>query len=77
MCVVIFFTSFAQNISHSKNESDMIKMCIDLHVKYPLFLSDFNETRIFSKDCRKYSNIMKIRPVGAELFYTDRQTWSR
>ena len=32
-------------------------MCIDLHVKYPLFLSDFNETRIFSKDCRKYSNI--------------------
>jgi hypothetical protein len=46
----------------------MIKICIDLHVKYPLFLSDFNETRIFSKDCRKYSNIMIIRPVGAALF---------
>jgi hypothetical protein len=29
-------------------------MCIDLHVKYVLFLSDFNETR----QCfEKYSNI--------------------
>jgi len=25
----------------------MIKMYIGLHVKYPLFLSDFNETWIF------------------------------
>ena len=32
-------------------------MCIDLHVKYPLFLYDFNENRIFSKVCRKYPNI--------------------
>jgi hypothetical protein len=28
-------------------------MYIGLHVKYPLFLSDFNETRIFVKDFRK------------------------
>jgi len=27
-----------------------------LHVKYPLLLSDFNETRIFSSDLKKYSN---------------------
>ena len=32
----------------------MIKTYIGLHVKYPLFLSDLNETRIFSK---KYVNI--------------------
>jgi len=25
-------------------EQDMMKMCIDHHVKYPLFLSDINET---------------------------------
>jgi len=24
--------------------STIKKMCIDLHIKYPLFLSDFNET---------------------------------
>jgi hypothetical protein len=32
---------------------DMIKMCICLHVKCPLLLSDINETWIFSKDFRK------------------------
>jgi len=44
-----------------------------LHVKYPLFLSDLNETRIFSTDFRKVltSNFMKIRPMGAELFRAD------
>jgi hypothetical protein len=33
--------------------NDMIKKCIILHVKYPLFLPDFNETYyldIFSKN---------------------------
>jgi len=28
-------------------------MCIDFDVKYPLFLSGFNETRIFSTGFRK------------------------
>jgi hypothetical protein len=31
----------------------MIKTYIDLHVKYPLFLSDVNETLIFSTYIRK------------------------
>jgi len=31
----------------------MIKMCIGLHVKYPLFLSDVYETLIFWIDFRK------------------------
>jgi hypothetical protein len=34
-------------------ERNTIKMYIGLHVKYPLFLSDFNETCIFSRDFRK------------------------
>ena len=55
-------------------------MCIGLHVKYRLFLSDFNDTLIFSTDFRKphkISNFMKIRPVGAELFHADRRTERR
>ena len=54
------------------------KMCTGLHVKCPLFLSDFNETvmKIFWTDFRKIliSNFIKILPVGAEFFHADRRT---
>jgi hypothetical protein len=53
-----------------------------LHVKYLLFLSNFNKTQIFSADFRneklRYVILSKLRSVRAELFYaegrTDRQT---
>jgi len=44
-------------------------MGLRLHVKYPLLLSDFNENLIFENT--EISNFMKIRPMGAELFYAD------
>ena len=50
-------------------------MYMGLHVKYPLFSSDFNETcsfrQIFEKNT-KISNFMKILPVAAESFHVDR-----
>jgi hypothetical protein len=35
----------------------MIKMCIGLHVEYPLLVSDFNESLIFKANFRKYRHI--------------------
>jgi hypothetical protein len=46
-------------------------------VMYPLFLSDFKGTWILSKGFRQkpqISNFIKNRPVGAELFHTNRRT---
>jgi hypothetical protein len=51
-------------------------MHIGLHVKYPLFLSDFNETLIltfFSKN-NEISNFTKIRTAGVELSHAGGQT---
>jgi len=55
-------------------------MYIGLHVKYPLFLSEFNENSNFL--CRFSKNtqikkIMKIRPMGTELFHADRRSVGR
>jgi hypothetical protein len=56
MYVLIWSTNFVWNISHSeKCQRDVIVSVqyTGLRVKYPLFLSHFNETRIFSTDFRK------------------------
>ena len=49
-------------------------MTVGPHVKYPTFLSDFNES-----NNPQINNVMKIRPMGAELLYVegqaDRQTY--
>ena len=54
----------------------MVEMCIGLHVKYPLILSDFNETCIFDRFPinAQISNSLKIRQLGDELFPADRET---
>jgi hypothetical protein len=60
-----------------RTERDAIKMFSDIHIKYLLLLSDYNKTKNFldrfSKNTQ-ISTLMKIRPVGAELFHADGQT---
>ena len=49
-------------------------MYIDIHVKYPLLFQGFNESLRFSNRISKKAqilNLMKIRPMGAELFRAD------
>jgi hypothetical protein len=54
-CVLISSTAFVWKSSHStKNWARFDQKCIiGLHVKYLVFLSDFNDTRIFSTGFRK------------------------
>ena len=62
------------------NERDTIKMYFGLHVKYSLFLSDFNENWIVSSDFDKSSNIKfhenpssgsRVVPCGQTVRQTD------
>jgi hypothetical protein len=76
MCVLTFSTTFIWNISYSKKTWAQYnkKVCIGLHIKYPLFLSGFSEIWICSTGFRKnaqISNFMKIRTVEAELHHED------
>ena len=50
-------------------------MYIGLHLKYPLFLSDFNQTYIFFIVLKntEISNFIQICSVRAKLFHADGQ----
>ena len=82
MCVDFFYNFLSETFLILRRiKLDIIKVP-SLHVKYPSFLSDTKETRIFYTDFRKIlktSNFKDICPVTAELFHadgrTDRQTW--
>jgi len=72
--IMTFSTTFAWIISHSKNCEIWSKT--GLRAKWPLLLSDFNETwikDIFSKK-NQISHFIQISPVGTELFHAHRRT---
>jgi hypothetical protein len=82
MCFAIFSTTFVWKTSHTKTKR-MIKNVYSLHVKYPLFLSDFSETWIFSAyfwKIIKYqilwnlSSRSQVVPCGYMDKWTDGQT---
>jgi len=49
-------------------------MHIGFHVKYPLFLSDFNEIEFFRQTFERYSHI-NFHWESSCSIWTDRQTW--
>jgi hypothetical protein len=74
MCILTFSTTFVWSISHSKNWARYDQKCVRLHIKYQLFLSDFNETLIFSADILKllkYKISWKSVHLEAKLFQDD------
>jgi len=77
-CVLSFSTTFVWNISHSKqNWATYNQNCISVfvYIQCPprALRSEFNESWIFWTRFPK--NLIKIGPVGEELFYADGQTW--
>jgi hypothetical protein len=74
--VLIFSTDLSEAFSIVKRiERDDKKRKIGLHIKYPLFLSDFNDTLSFLTYFRKITKYqMQMLSVGAELFRADRRT---
>ena len=76
-CFSAFLYNFVWNILQSKKNwagYDGNVYCPSCKVL--LFLSDFNETLISRKIFQNILvwNLMKIRSLGAELFYADRRT---
>jgi len=48
------------------------KMYLGLHVKCPLLMSDFNETRIYTTKFSKNTE-METHPVGAAFLHASRE----
>jgi hypothetical protein len=80
--IKVVFRFYLQHSSETfpilrRTERDMVKNVYWSSCKVPLFVSEFNDTWIFSIEFRKnpqISNLMKTRPVGAELFHADGRT---
>jgi hypothetical protein len=72
MCVLIFSPTLSKPfLCLRRIQQGIIVKVHRLHVKYLIFLSDFNETEIFWTDCHnthKTQDSIKILPVAAKLF---------
>ena len=59
-------------------QRDVTESSVSIHIKYSLFLSDFNPSSFFFLTdlfkSTQMSNFNKIRPLAAELLYADGRT---
>jgi hypothetical protein len=80
ICVLIFFTTFSWNISHSKKkwaryDQKCISVCMySTGYSFTIWRELELSRQIFGKKNTQISNFMKIHPLGAELFNEDRRT---
>jgi len=75
-CMFLFsLPHFSETVLILRTGEDISIIYTGLHVKYSLFLLDFNETKTLTdfKKNPQISNFIKIHPVAAELFHADRQ----
>jgi len=72
-CVFWFHLQFETEkfLILSRTEEDIIINICRSSCKVHVILADFNRSWIFYKIFEKYSNLIKIRPVGTELFHAD------
>jgi len=80
MCILVFCTRFFWNISHvRRNERDVIKNIYRPSCEVPFILVRFWwNLKVIDRLKKKLelSNLMKIHPVGAEMFHADRR-WGK
>jgi len=76
MYVLILSTACLKYFSFKEVSEIWLQLYTGLHVKYPLFLSEFSFLDRFYKNTQ-ISDLMKIRPMGAELLPADGQTWPK
>jgi hypothetical protein len=76
VCSDFLYNIYLKHFSFYEAFNDMLsQIYIGLYVKYSLFLSDFNQTSVFSTDFFKNAqiiNFIKISPVTAEMFHAGR-----
>jgi predicted transcriptional regulator len=76
VCVFISSTTSVWNVSHSKKNSARCHNCTQVSREVPIIVrlwGNLNFLNRFSKNTQ-ISNLIKIRPLGAELFHADGRT---
>jgi len=75
MCFELLYKFFLKHLILRRNENDVIIDILKSPCTVPLFFSDLRNLNFLSRFSKevKMSNLMKVRPLGAELFHAEGQ----